>query len=158
VEQQLAEMAEAARLSIAHLQARVEELERQTTLKTQESTFNLMAQDQDYQLRAAKLNAELEGLRQEQTAKLELERAAHQIHLDVVQREAEIRNLATDGDLMGRLIERLPQLAAELPEIKDLRVLQTGGSGYDALVNFIAQARVIAESLGVTWNDEKPSA
>lgn len=155
VEQALAQITEESRLAIARLQSQLEDLERQTQLGVREADYQLLTQRHEDELQAARLNPALDRLRQEHTIKLELEERANQLRLEVLRREAEIRNLAEDADLMGRLIERLPELAAALPEIKDLHVLQTGSGSYDALVNFIAQARVIADSLGITWNNRE---
>jgi hypothetical protein len=60
-------------------------------------------------------------------------------------------------DLLSRLIDRLPEIAAEMPEIRELRVLQTGDSdaAFDALASFIAKIVALAESLGIPLKLDK---
>jgi hypothetical protein len=52
---------------------------------------------------------------------------------------------------MSRLIDKLPDIAAEMPEIDELRVLQTGNGDatLDTLASFVAKMLALAESLGI---------
>ncbi len=80
--------------------------------------------------------------------RLELDEAANQVKIALAEREVaierlrqEVRNLINQQDLSGRLIERLPGLAAHMPEIHSLNVLQSGpGDGaFDGLALFLSQ-------------------
>jgi regulator of protease activity HflC (stomatin/prohibitin superfamily) len=154
VEEQLARLNEETRLAASELQAKQEELQRQTALKTAESDFHLLTQTQTDQLEATKQEAILARQRQEKLALLELEEAANRVKLTLLERESEIarlqqeiRNLANERDLVSRVIAQLPDLAANMPDVHELRVLQTGG--YDSLAAFLSQIKVIVESLGL---------
>jgi uncharacterized membrane protein YqiK len=90
---------------------------------------------------------------------LELEQATNQVRMalaereaDVARRQQEARNLVNTNDLSSRLIERLPELAAHMPEIHELKVLQTGGGdgAYDGLAQFLARIITLADSLGIS--------
>jgi hypothetical protein len=71
----------------------------------------------------------------------------------------EVRNLISQSDLSGRLIEKLPQLAAHMPEIHQLSVLQSGsGDGaFDALAMFLARMVALGETLGIRGGTNKES-
>jgi hypothetical protein len=159
VEQALQELAEENRLAEAKLQASQQQLERDTTLTRLEAEFKLLTQQQENMQKEQALAASLARQRQESLAQLELEEAANQVKLALAEREVElsrlrqeVRNLMNNSDLAGQLIEKLPELAARMPEIQELKVLQTGdgNAAADALANFLARTLAIAESLGVS--------
>ncbi len=157
VEAALSKLAEEARLNAAKLEAEQAAYERRTTLKQIEAEFELLVQGLTDQLEIARQSADLQRQQEAQRIQLELEEAANQVRLAIKEREAEIdriqqeiRNLASDGDLTGRLIDLLPELASNLPEADELHILQTGGDGsVDMLAGFLMNARAIAASLGL---------
>lgn len=158
VEQALQELAEENRLAEAKLQASQQQLERDTTLTRLEAEFKLLTQQQENLQKEQALAASLARQRQESLAQLELEEAANRVKLALAEREVElsrlrqeVRNLMNNSDLAGQLIEKLPELAARMPEIQELKVLQTGdgNAAADALAGFLARMLAVAESLGV---------
>jgi hypothetical protein len=158
VEQALQELAEENRLAEAKLQASQQQLERDTTLTRLEAEFKLLTQQQENLFKEQALTATLARQQQETLAQLELEEARNRVKLALEEREIElsrlrqeIRNLMNNSDLAGQLIEKLPELAARMPEIQELKVVQTGdgNAAADALANFLARMLAIAESLGV---------
>jgi hypothetical protein len=158
VEQALQELAEESRLAEAKLQATRQQVERDTTLKTLEAEFNQLVQQQENLLKEQALTATLARQGQETLANLELEEATNRVKLALAEREVEltrlrqeVRNLINHSDLASQLIERLPELAAHMPEIQELKVLQTGdgNAAADALANFLARMLAMAESLGI---------
>ncbi|NJM09294.1 hypothetical protein HC891_28425, partial [Candidatus Gracilibacteria bacterium] len=76
---------------------------------------------------------------------------------DVARLQQEVRNLANERDIAARLIAQLPELAAQMPEIHELKVLQSGnGDGaFDALPAFLARVLAVAESMGVRLLPER---
>ena len=73
------------------------------------------------------LTATLSRQRQESLTRLELEEATNRVKLALTEREIEfsrleqeIRNLTSNNDLASRLIERLPELAAQMPATRCL--------------------------------------
>jgi len=158
VEQALQELAEENRLAEAKLQASQQQLERDTTLTRLEAEFKLLTQQQENLQKEQALAASLARQRQETMAQLELEEATNQVKLALTEREIElsrlrqeVRNLMNNSDLAGQLIEKLPELAARMPEIQELKVLQTGdgNAAADALAGFLARLLAVAENLGV---------
>ncbi len=164
VEQALQELAEETRLATMKLQAEQQRVERETALGRQEAEFRLLEQEQADQLQRRVLEAGLERTRQETTARLELQEAGNRVKLALAEGEAEIdrrrqeiRNLTNERDLSSRMIEKLPELAARMPEVRELKVLHLGnGDGaFDALPAFLAKMLAIAESMGVRLTTER---
>jgi hypothetical protein len=94
----------------------------------------------------------------EQRTALELREAANQVDMNLETRKIEldrirqeIRNLTNDRDLYSRLIAELPQIASNMPDVQELRVLQTntGDGAFDTLSGFIARMLALAESFGI---------
>jgi flotillin len=161
VEQALRELAEEARLAEAQLTARREQLERDTLLRQQQAAFDLLVQEQELEVKRRALEAALASKRLEMLNKLELDEAANRVktaqalgEAEVARVQQEVRNLVNDRALTARLVEQLPELAAQMPEIKELKVLQTGnGDGaFDALPAFLARMLAVGEGLGVRLN------
>lgn len=157
VEQTLQIIAEEARLETERLQAELVSLQRKTDLKQAQSAYDLLAQQRSDELKASAANATLARTKAEAVTRAEIEQIANEVKLLVLQRQAEIarlqqeiRNAISDGDLARRLIEQLPQVAEHMPDVDELRVVQTGD--YNSLASFLAQVRQIAGSLGVSLN------
>ncbi len=163
VEQSLRELAEEARLAEAQLGARQAQLERDTTLQQLQAAFDLLAQGQQLELQQRAQVASLSVKRAEQLARLELDEAANLVTLAKGRGEAEIarlqqetRNLINERAITARLIERLPELAAHMPEIHELKVLAGAGEGaFDALPLFLARLLAIGESVGLPLLSKK---
>jgi len=156
VEQELSELTEQARIEIARLQATQERIERETTMKTLQSQLDQLIQQQTDELQALRQEAAITRQRETTLADLQLQEEQNRVKVGLMEREAEverlhqeIRNLINERDLANRLIELLPEIASEMPEIQELRVLQTGDSSFDTLAAFIAQIRTLAQSLGI---------
>lgn len=150
VEQALAQMAEETRLGVAKLQAEQERLQRETTLHTMQSQFDLLAQSQQTELETARHEAELNSQRRAQMLQLELDEARLRLlekETEIARLQQEIRNLISERDLMSRLVEKLPDLAAHMPDVHELRVLQTDSGGYNVLASFLSQVKMVVESL-----------
>jgi flotillin len=157
VEQSLQELTEEARLAEARFQATQQQIERDTALKQQRHAFESLVQEQENHLLGQALEADLEL--EEATNRVKM--ALLQEQVDVERLRQEIRNLINDHDLASRLVEQLPDLAAQMPAIDELRVLQTGGDegAFDALATFLAKVLSIAQSLGISLTptaDERP--
>lgn len=153
----LQELAEETRLAESRLAAEQQRITRELTLKRQDAELQQALQAQADALRSLEQQARLEHTRRETLAQLELQEAAERLRLATAEREAqierlrqEVRNLIGNNDLANRLIERLPELAEQMPEIHELKVLQSGGDGaVNALGTFLASMIAMAEHLGV---------
>ncbi|NJN67342.1 MAG: hypothetical protein HC884_11840 [Chloroflexaceae bacterium] len=159
VQQTLQELAEEARLDEERVRLEQQRLERDSALKRQEAEHRRALQEQEDALKAQVLEATLARKRQEERSRLELEEEANRVRMALAEQEVslvrtqqEIRNAISEGDLARRLVEHLPAIAEQMPEIHELRVVQTGaGDGaFDALPQFLARILAVAESMGIT--------
>jgi hypothetical protein len=166
VEQALQELVEETRLAESRLQAEQQRLVRETALKQRESEFKLLVQEQETQFQSRAQEAVLAHTRAEALARLELEEAANRVKMAYAEQEVaverlrqEVRNSIGQGDLSGRLIDRLPELAAHMPEVHELKVLQSGaGDGaFDALAVFLAKMVALGETLGIRGETKRLS-
>lgn len=166
IEAALHALAEENRLAQQQLQAEQQRLAREETLKTQEAGLNMLLQQQADALQVQILEARLNREQQEHAAKLAQEEESNRLKMALRERETElarleqeVRNLIGDPDLLSRLIDKLPELAAEMPEIRELRVLQTGNgnAAFDNLATFVAQIIALAESLGISLKGNSAS-
>jgi regulator of protease activity HflC (stomatin/prohibitin superfamily) len=158
IEQSLHTIAEDTRLAETEMKAEQQRLEREETLKKQAAALALLLQEQEDQLKAKTQEALLARQHEEHMAELELEEETNRVRLalqekgiELARLRQEVRNLMGEPDLLNRLIDKLPELAAEMPEIHELKVLQTGDGdpSLDALASFLAKALAMAESLGL---------
>ncbi|MEM7183100.1 MAG: hypothetical protein AAF518_19475 [Spirochaetota bacterium] len=124
---------------VASKQAELQELQ----AKLEEALANL------------KLQAELD--REKNQRKNELDILTHENEVNFRAEEfsakaealfQQARNEMNHNQLTSQLIERLPQIAAEMPKIKDLKVFQSDKSdpNLDALSTFIAKIMELTQS------------
>ncbi len=159
IEQALHAITEENRLAEAKMKAEQQRLEQALSLQQQESEVKLGQQEQEDLLEEQILKARLARQQQEHTTQLELEESSNRVKIAMLEKEVgliraqqEIRNLIGTGDLQSRFIDKLPELAAEMPEIHELKVFQTsqGDATFDALATFMSKMLVLAESLGIS--------
>ncbi|HAO19757.1 MAG TPA: hypothetical protein DCQ37_04230, partial [Desulfobacteraceae bacterium] len=93
----------------------------------------------------------------------ELEKITNQLKLTIQKQKLEnarlyqeIRNSTNERDLLSHLIEKLPELAAQMPDIHELKVFQTdnGNAAVDTFTSFLAKTLSIAESFGISLKKE----
>lgn len=164
LQQQAAEMEQARELG-ALRRAQEKALE-QEKLQVEGVESKRVLQQKEYELQTQIADDRVALQRKEHTAQLELEQDANRAkiemqrqELEIARGQQEIRNSMNERDLMRQLIERLPELAAQMPEIHELKVLQSGnGCAFDALTAFVAQALAAAESLGIQWRQAKSAS
>lgn len=166
VERVLQTLAEEGRLAAEQLQADQRQLERDTARKQAQMAFTFYAQEQDQLVQLRALEASLARTKQDKLAQLELDDAANRTRAAQAEREAalerqrqETRNLIGERDLAARMVERLPELAAHMPEVHELKVLQTGSDAgaFDALTVFLTKVVALAEQLGVSVRPRPPA-
>ena len=157
-EEALKILAEEERLAQVRLEAQLALLDRQRVEAEEDAALQQLLQLQAQERDRLALEARLDRSRQETTVQLQLQTARNQVDIELAQKQAEIarlqqevRNLTNQQALTQSLIGVLPQLAAEMPEIQELRVLQTGSDdGFDPLINFITKMTGMAEHLGLS--------
>ncbi|MBE2199688.1 MAG: hypothetical protein IAE79_13820 [Anaerolinea sp.] len=157
-EQGLHELAENNRLEEMRVQATQLRLEQEKTIKTQEAALQLLLQEQEIAAKAQALQAELAQQQQTHAAQLLMEEEALRVkiagqekELEVERLRQEVRNLINERDLLRHFINQLPELAAQMPEIHELKVLQTGSgdAAFDNVATFVTKALTLAQSLGL---------
>jgi hypothetical protein len=165
VEQFLRELAEAERQAESQRQAEEQRLARESSLQKLASDYRLQQQIQEQAIEQQALDLKLAHLRQEKLAQLELEEAANRVVLNRTEQEAkidqlrqEIRNLANDHDLTRRLLDHLPELAANMPAIGELKIWQTGQGegGFDLVSQFLTKILALGQELGLPLPSHKP--
>ncbi len=159
----LAEAESRNRRQKAELELMLEKLEREMLLKERQSQAALTDQTRKDALQSAAQTAMLERNRRNKEQELSLEKTMGELRLALDERRAanerirqQTRNLISEGDLMHRFMEILPQVAAEMPQPDELRVLQTGGDALDGMVNLAARLLAMAEELGLKPRAPKP--
>ncbi|MDM8529113.1 SPFH domain-containing protein [Anaerolineales bacterium HSG24] len=164
-EQALHALAEENRLAISKLEAEQQRLAREETIKMQEVALNIQLQAQQDALAEQILEARLTRKQKEQVTDLAHERETQQLKLTLRESEAEIaqleqavRNSMSEAELVSQLIAKLPEIATQLPEVHDLKVVQTGGNEniFNSLPVFLAQMMAVAETMGLSgWRKEE---
>ncbi|MCB8965641.1 MAG: hypothetical protein R3E31_14715 [Chloroflexota bacterium] len=162
-EQALHEIAENNRLEELRVQAAQLHLEQEKALKTQEAALQLLLQEQEIAAKAQALQADLAQQQQTHAAQLLMEEeslrvklAAQEKELEIERLRQEIRNLVNERDLLRHFISQLPELAAHMPEIHELRVLQTGSgdAAFDNMAAFVTKAMALAQSMGLKIDNQ----
>jgi hypothetical protein len=71
--------------------------------------------------------------------------------VELRRRVQEVRNLTSESDLLRRLIDKSAEIVAEMPDIHELKVLQTSHDDVtiEAFSNFVGKILMVAEGLGV---------
>jgi regulator of protease activity HflC (stomatin/prohibitin superfamily) len=158
IEQALHALQEEGRLEEEKFQAEQEALRQEVALKSQRAEVKQRLQELADAFEAVVLAARLTRRREETLTDLELEEARNRAKQAVQEKEIElsrlqqeVRNLIGQPDLLSRLLDRLPEVAAHMPQIQELRVLQTGPADptFDSLSAFLAKMLALAESLGI---------
>ncbi len=142
------------RLDEQKVRAEQQQLKRETSLKQAQIEAKQQLQAQEDTFEAQVLTARLEREQQEHESFLrrkEDQIAILQKELENDRIRQEIRNLVNEQDLLRQLIERLPDLAAQMPEIHELKVLQTGkgNAAFDQFAAVVTKVLSLAESLGI---------
>jgi len=133
VEQRLRELAEEQRLAAHIATLEQERFQREEALKQVEHSYLQRVQAFEAEREQLATNERLTRERQISLAQLDLQEAANQTHFHQQEFDAqiarlyqEIRNLTNDRGLERLFIEKMPELASHMPDIQEMRVLQTG--------------------------------
>ncbi len=158
VERELKELTEENRLAAQRNEVERAQYTRDVELKKLEFELTQLTVEQEELVQSRRAEALLARNRQESMSRLELEEVTNRIRMGLVERQTEIerrrqeiRNLISQGDLSSRLIEQLPEVASHMPEIHELKVLQTGenAGAFDAFAAFLTKVMGMADMLGV---------
>jgi hypothetical protein len=133
VEQRLRELVEEQRLAEQVAASEQERLQRESALKQAEHVYFEQVQGFEYEREQRATFERLARERQATLAQIELQDAQNQSHFRQREYDAqiarlyqEVRNLTNARDLERLFIEKMPELAEHMPDIQEMRVLQTG--------------------------------
>lgn len=152
------ELTEEVRTEEMQVKTEEQKLEYNTILKNKESGYHLLVQNNQDKLKQTALTARLERQQSEHKANFAIQEEKTLARINQLKSEAEIeemrqkiRNILNDNVLFSGLIDKLPEIAEHMPEIKELKILNTGGtdSTFDSLINFLTKIFAAAENLGI---------
>lgn len=157
-ERELFDASEQARLKEYDYQVKLNTVKLEKELNIKENELKILQQNYLEQLENLRQNESLNRTKVENLAHIELEESknklevSYQSALTKLEKERQdIRNTMSANDLFSQLIQEMPDIAAQLPEIKELKVFQSGGSEgiVENLSGFIQKMLMIAETIGI---------
>ena len=157
-EQALHAISEGNRLSEVEMHTAQQEIEQKTILEKQASVLKVQIQEQADFLEAQVLDARLIREKQIHQSKLDakekkkrLQMALQEKKMDQERMRQDIRNQINKEDLLRRLIDKSADIAAEMPDIQELKVLQTNHDdiNFNSLSTFVTKILAVAENFGI---------
>ncbi|NJL59630.1 MAG: hypothetical protein HC887_08280 [Desulfobacteraceae bacterium] len=127
-------------------------------LQTEAAGSKILLQHKEDELQAQIMEAKLARQQKDHAVQTELEKISYQLKLairkqslEIARLHQEIRNSANERDLLQNLIGKLPEIAAQMPDIQELRVLQSGdgNAAVDTFTSFLAKMLSVAENFGL---------
>lgn len=115
------------------------EAEAKTLARTAENERAKLEKERE--LSRLRLQTELE----EADLREQAEVRRHERNLELEARRREIENALSDAAVTAKLIEQLPGIAASLPKPAELKTIQIGGAGSDALGSALAGMLALAD-------------
>lgn len=131
-EKNLQEKALAANLRNMEIEAELARERDKLALEAQRAHDELQAQ-----IAAAELERDMAALSLEKQ-RIELEKLRHETCSSI-----------NENMLLAKLIDQLPALAEAMPEIDELRVIQTGEDGAGSIAGLVSQVMAVANTLGL---------
>ncbi|MCG8569928.1 MAG: hypothetical protein MJB14_07285 [Spirochaetes bacterium] len=164
LENKLYKMTEDAKVQEQIHQLKSNQLDMEQKLYEKEAQLRIMQQEYTDRLEKIRLLQLLEREKSKQNQEIQLqaeknrlnnELAEHNMKLEKMRQE--IKNILNSNVIFSQFVQQLPQIAAKMPEIKELKVLQTGDSDpmLDSMVNFVTKLIAMAEQLGIELPKKK---
>ncbi len=144
-----------AERSLVEQKARIEEqrLTHEAALKRVQFEHEQVIRQQDNTLKAEALQADIEFDLQSEQARADreaiIQQTQHrekQLAVEINRLKQEVRNLISEKALVKEWINTLPQLAESMPDVAEMKVLQTGDSNQQ-LAEFLAQQEGLFKAL-----------
>lgn len=164
IEEKAHAAAEDTRLTLVSLENEERRMEKERTVRETEAAFKEALQKHQDALERLAMEEKLARLEIEHRKKAAMTEADNQqkyrndeLGVKIERMRQEINNLRNERVLVHELIGELPEIAKSLPEIKELKVLQTGGDNgsFDQLSNFLTRILSLAEHLGLKIPGDK---
>lgn len=157
VEKRIAALQEEARIIKETHDKKLEQLGLEMEMKKQEGELYLLSQQQEAELQEIILSAKLENEKRENDARIErqeregkLRLALEEGRIQLGRLKQEIRNLMNDRDLMGRLIKAMPDIASQLPDVDELKIIKTDDNPLEAVSMMVSQIIAVLDTLKST--------
>ncbi len=158
-------IAEGLRLNTAKSKSDQKSIELETKVQEIETNLKIALQKlyDDYDGMVQKSQLDREKAAHINT--LELQKKSNEVKMTQIKNETEVKrarqeinNIINNNLLLKTFFEQLPDIAKEMPEINELKVLQTGNndSTFDFLSTFAHKAMALAENLGISVNNGEP--
>jgi len=134
------------------------QIENAMALSKSETEYRLLTETQQINLDKVKYAAKSEQTVKAHELQLKIDDDKHLLDIKVQKLKAEIekyrleiQNLKNNQVLVSELIQELPRIAAEMPQISEMKVISTGSDDpvLANLTNFIAKISAVSESLGI---------
>ncbi|MCP3926370.1 MAG: hypothetical protein GY714_27730 [Desulfobacterales bacterium] len=158
-------IAEGLRLNTAKSKSDQKRIELETKVQEIETNLKIALQklydDYDGMVQKSQLDREKAA----HISTLELQKKSNEVKMTQIKNETEVKrarqeinNIINNNLLLKTFFEQLPDIAKEMPEINELKVLQTGNndSTFDFLSTFAHKAMALAENLGISVNNGDP--
>jgi hypothetical protein len=149
------------KLEASKLEFKTKQLEQQTLIRTKEAELHLLDENQKIEQEKLRYNAQLTRQLAENSASLKIEEEKRlleikyeQLMAEIEKYKLEIQNLKNNQVLFSELISELPKIAAEMPKISELKVIQTGSNDdlmVNSLSNFISKISAIGDTFGINF-------
>lgn len=122
-------------------------LSQEKSIKEKESELSILVEKQNQIIEDLKTKIVIE--KEKAFRGLEIEFEEQRVNIEKMR--TEIANLINSNVIFDSLIKKLPEIAENMPEIKDLRVIQTGetDSTLNNITSFITKFISLADSLGI---------
>jgi len=152
-------------LEINKLEFKKQQIEQQALIIAKEAELKVLNENNKINLEKLQTTAliEKQTIEHQLNLKFEDEKSSLQMKYEFQQAEIEkfrleIQNLKNNQVLFSELIAELPKIASEMPDISELKVIQTEGNGdqsLNSMSNFITKILAIGESFGINFSKKE---
>lgn len=148
------------KLEVAKLEFQTKQLEKQTLIITKEAELKLLQENQNIEFEKLQYKSQIERQTVEHNLKLKFEAEKREMLIKFETQKAEIeklrleiQNLKNGNTLFSELIKEMPQIAAEMPKIEQLKIFQTNGEDplMNSLTGFIEKISALGENFGINF-------
>lgn len=157
-EQKLFEMKEQEKQLKSEHEVYLQKLDREKLTAEKEFSMDQIRKNFEYEIEQLRVRAELRVQEVQKEMELNLRKKENEIQLRYKEEKIrlerfmmETENLMNGNHLTSKMIAALPEIAAQMPEIKELKILQSDGSDpmFDGLTVFIQKILSLSENFNL---------
>lgn len=158
LKRELEELNQKTNLEEEKLTAKINQLELEQVQNKKEIEVAISTHELNTKLSKQELEANIERQKIEHNLKLEFQSEKETLEIKIEEQKVkiermrqEIQNLKNNQDLFSQLISELPNIASELPNINEMKVIQTGNDDFvvNSLAGFVSKLLSIGDTLGI---------